>query len=129
MRVGIVISDPEDWTAQAIMTSLVRRGAQTVFLNFSELAAFISEDLSFQSNNLDLQSLDCLIVRDLGRRSAHDVAFRFEALQFLQQSGIAVINPPEAIARAANKFATSLALQSSGVPPPRRLSPPAQKPH
>jgi tetrahydromethanopterin:alpha-L-glutamate ligase len=101
------------------MTSLARRGAQAVFLNFSELAAFISEDLSFQSNDWDLQSLDCLIVRDLGRRGAHDVAFRFETLQSLQQSGIAVINPPEAIARAANKFATSLALQRSGVPTPK----------
>ncbi len=119
MRVGIVISDPTDWTAQALKVSFIRRGARTFFLNFSELAAFINEDIHFQSDDLDLSSLGCLIVRDLGRKGAHDVAFRFEALRSLERSGIPVINPPEAIALAANKFATTLALQRTGVPTPR----------
>jgi tetrahydromethanopterin:alpha-L-glutamate ligase len=119
MRAGIVISDPSDWTAQALLASFTRRGAHAVFLNFSELAAFINEDIHFQSNDLGLSSLDCLIVRDLGRKGAHDVAFRFEALRSLERSGIPVINSPEAIALAANKFATTLALQRSGVPTPR----------
>jgi tetrahydromethanopterin:alpha-L-glutamate ligase len=35
--------------------------------------------------------------------------------------GIAIINPPSAISRAANKFATSLALQNAGVATPRTV--------
>ncbi len=119
MRVGIVISDPLDWTARALCASIRGKGVDAVFLNFSELAAVINEDISFLGNGIDLLQLDGLVVRDLGRRGAHDVAFRFETLQALEGLGIPVVNPPDAIARAANKFATSLALRQAGVPTPR----------
>jgi tetrahydromethanopterin:alpha-L-glutamate ligase len=119
MRIGIVISDPGDWTAQALMASFSRKGTTALFLNFSELAATVHQNLSFQCGGIDLLQLDGLVVRDLGRRGAQDVAFRFETLQILESLGLPIINPPEAIARAANKFATSLALQRAGVPTPR----------
>ncbi len=119
MRFGIVVSDPEDWTARAVLASFVRRGADAVFLNFSELAASISRDLSFRSNGINLLDLGGLVVRDLGRRGAHDVAFRFETLQALEELGISIVNPPAAIARAANKFATTLTLRRAGVPTPK----------
>jgi tetrahydromethanopterin:alpha-L-glutamate ligase len=121
MRFGIVVSDAEDWTARALHASFTRQGADALFLNFSELAALIDQDLSISSNGIDLLDLDGLIVRDLGRRGAQDVAFRFETLQALVESGFAIVNPPHAIARAANKFATSLALKRAGVPTPKTM--------
>lgn len=132
MHIGIVVSDPKDWTACALMASFTRNGGQAVFLNFSELTSTIDGKMSYKmgeksascghsfcSNGVDLLRLDALVVRDLGRRGVQDVAFRFEALQALESLGLPVINPPQAIARAANKFATSLALQRAGVPTPR----------
>jgi tetrahydromethanopterin:alpha-L-glutamate ligase len=121
MRIGIVISDPEDWTARAIRASLTRRGAESVFLDFSLLASSIGRETTLLCSGIDLLDLDCLVVRDLGRRGAQDVAFRFETLQILEGFGLAVINPPEAIARAANKFAATFSLQKSGVPTPKTI--------
>ncbi len=119
MQIGIVVSDPNDWTAQAMRASFSRKGIDAFFLDFSELAASIGDDLIFRSSGVDLLDLDGLVVRDLGRRGAIDVSFRFEVLQYLVQKGIPVINPPDAIARAANKFATSRALHDWGVPTPK----------
>ena len=116
MQIGIVVSDPKDWTAKALLASFTKKGVDAFFLDFSELAACIGSDLSFQSNGIDLLNLDALVVRDLGRRGAIDVSFRFETLQALVEKGISVTNSPEAIARAANKFATSRALQEANVP-------------
>jgi len=121
MKIGIVVSDPKDWTAQALLASFSRKGIDAFFLDFSELVASIGDDLILQSCGVDLLDLDCLVVRDLGRRGAVDVSFRFEVLQALAEKGILVINPPEAIARAANKFATSRALQDRGVPTPKTI--------
>jgi tetrahydromethanopterin:alpha-L-glutamate ligase len=121
MKIGIVVSDPKDWTAQALLASFSRKGIDAFFLDFSELVAAVSCDLVLQSCGVDLLDLDCLVVRDLGRRGAIDVSFRFEVLQHLVQKGIPVINPPEAIARAANKFATSRALYDRGVPTPKTI--------
>jgi tetrahydromethanopterin:alpha-L-glutamate ligase len=119
MHIGIVVCDPADWTAQALMASFARKGADAFFLNLSELISCIGRNLTLQCNGTDLLNLDALVVRDLGRRGAIDVSFRFESLQALIEKGIPVINSPRAIARAANKFATSRALQEAGVPSPR----------
>ena len=121
MRVAIVVSDPLDWTAQALIASFSKKGIDAFFLNFSELFVSISSGQSFSCSGIDLLNLDALVVRDLGRKGPSDVAFRFETLQALQERGIAIINPPQAIARAANKFAATRALQDSGVATPRTV--------
>ena len=120
MRAAIVVTDPQDWTAQALLGSFARKGMDPIFLNFSSLSAAISNSSSsrFKCAGVDLLDLDALIVRDMGKSGANDVSLRIEALQALMDSGVPVINPPKAIARAANKFATSLALQNAGVPTP-----------
>jgi len=119
MRVAIIISDSLDWTAQALLASFSKKGMEAFFLNFSDLLVGIAGGQSYRCAGVDLLDLDAIVVRDLGRRGASDVAFRFEVLQALQEKGIAIINPPQAIARAANKFATSRALQDAGVATPR----------
>ena len=119
MPIGIVVSDQTDWTCRALLASFINKDVDAFFLDFSELVACIGNDMSFQSNGINLLNLDALVVRDLGRRGAIDVSFRFETLQALVQKGISVINPPDAIARAANKFATSRALHDAAVPTPK----------
>jgi len=121
MRAAIIVSDPEDWTAQALLASFSKKGMDAFFLNFSDLVVAIGGSQSFSCAGVDLLHLDAIVVRDLGRRGASDVAFRFETLQALQEKGIAIINPPQAIARAANKFATSRALHDAGVATPRTV--------
>jgi tetrahydromethanopterin:alpha-L-glutamate ligase len=121
MHAAIVVSDPLDWTAQALLTSFSAKGINSFFLNFSDLSASIISDQSFRCSGVDLLELDAIVVRDLGRKGPGDVAFRFEVLQALQERGVPVINPPQAIARAANKFATSRALQDAGVATPRTV--------
>jgi tetrahydromethanopterin:alpha-L-glutamate ligase len=121
MRAAIVVSDPQDWTAQALLASFSAKGIDAFFLNFSDLLASISGGQSLRCAGVDLLDLDAIVVRDLGRRGPSDVAFRFEVLQVLQERGIAIINPPQAIAKAANKFATSRALQDAGVATPRTV--------
>lgn len=118
MRFGIVVSDPDDWTARSLQADLNKAGIDADFLNFSELSAQVGGCMAINSGKIDLAGLEGLIVRDLGQGTSQDMAFRFEVLRALQQLGLQVINPPEAIAMAANKFATSMALQRSGVPTP-----------
>ena len=121
MRFGIVVTDPDDWTARAIRDGFSRLGAEADFLNFSSLAARIGPDLRLRGNGTDLAGLDGLVVRDLGRSGSVDVAFRFEALSALQELGLPIVNPPSAIQRAANKFATSITLYEAGIHHPKTL--------
>ena len=122
MQFGIVVSDPEDWTAKSLRTAFLKRGSDADFLNFSELSAFIGAEVRLTSCGVSLADIDGLVVRDLGRGKPVDVAFRFEMLHALKDIGIPVINPPEAIARAANKLGTTLALERAGVPTPATVT-------
>jgi tetrahydromethanopterin:alpha-L-glutamate ligase len=119
MQIGIVITDPQDWTARALLTSLYKKGMDAFFLDFSVLSSEVGSLQSLKCGGRDLLDLSALLVRDLGRCGANGVAFRFEALEALFERGIPVINSPQAIARAANKFATSRALHDAKVPTPR----------
>jgi len=119
MLMGIVVSDTEDWTARAVHRGLQDQGLETVLLDFSHLAAQIGPGLAFSNGGATISELDGLVVRDMGRGSPQDVAFRFETLHVLKDMGKMVVNPPQAILRAANKFATTVALQRAGVPTPR----------
>jgi tetrahydromethanopterin:alpha-L-glutamate ligase len=118
MQFGIVVSDPDDWTAKSLRTAFLKMGSEADFLNFSDLSAFIGAEVRLTSQGISLTDIDGLVVRDLGRGKPVDVAFRFEMLQALEDLGIPVINPPKAIARAANKLGTTLALQRAGIPTP-----------
>jgi|GEM_PF-5264469 hypothetical protein len=68
MKVGIVVSDRDDWTAQALMASFSRRQMDATFLDFSELKSGIGKRLDFSCGDVNLLDLDALVVRDLGRR-------------------------------------------------------------
>lgn len=122
MRFGIVVSDPDDWTAKSLRAAFLKRGSGADFLNFSELSALIGPGVRLTSSGVCLTDIDGLVVRDLGRGKPIDVAFRFEMLHALEDFGIQVINPPDAIARAANKLGTTLALERAGVPTPVTLT-------
>lgn len=56
MRFGIVVTDPDDWTARAIRDGLTKLGAKSVYLNFSQLAVRIGPDLQLRGDGFDLQS-------------------------------------------------------------------------
>jgi tetrahydromethanopterin:alpha-L-glutamate ligase len=122
MRIGIIVSDPDDWTARSLRSSFRQMDLDASFLSFSDLYASMGvsgSGLHLTSGGEMLTKLDGLVVRDLGRGRAHNVAFRFEVLRALEDLEIPVVNSSEAIARAANTFATSVALHHAGVPTPR----------
>ena len=125
MRAAIVVTDPSDWTAQALLHSLTRKGIKADFLNFKDLMASINGRPSFRCAGRDLEELDALLVRDLGRSGASDVAFRFETLMSLQERGVNVINPPRPSPAPPTNSPPPWPFRGQEFPPPGQPSPPA----
>ncbi len=118
--VGITVTDHHDWTGIALCNALRRYDMKPVTFNFSEATSNISS-AKIYAGKIDLKALDAVIVRDLGPATQNGAAFRFDILCHLKELGIPVINSPEAIARAANKHASSFLFQRNGIPTPRTL--------
>jgi len=118
-KIGIAVTDPEDWTGIALFRGIEDFGMQPVKFSFSGATSDISSGKLF-AGGTDLTSLDAVIVRDLG--PAHnDVSFRFEILCRLEELGVKVINSPGSIAKAANKFVSSHLFQKNGIPTPKTV--------
>jgi tetrahydromethanopterin:alpha-L-glutamate ligase len=119
-KIGIAVTDPEDWTGVALCGSVTHSGMQPVKFSFSSATSDIPSGKIY-AGNLELSALDAIIVRDLGPAEQNGAALRFDILCQLRDKGVAVINSPEVIARAANKYISSCLFQKNGIPTPRTV--------
>jgi len=105
-KIGVVLTDPDDWTASAFLKNIRKRGAKALPINLSTLSASIStsEFFIFDANLKDTE-LDAILVRDVGISFAlEQISFKFDLLRLFETANIPVMNSPTAIQNAANKF-------------------------
>jgi RimK family alpha-L-glutamate ligase len=65
--------------------------------------------------------MDAVLARIIPGGSLEQVIFRVDALHWLEERGVAVVNAPRAIERCVDKFYTSALLQDAGLPTPQTM--------
>ncbi len=126
-KIGIIVTDPEDWTTRALIDASRKRGFSPFILDLriaevSINSTSIKSTVYFKAGNISLLDFDALIVRDMGTGAFDGVSFRFDILRELEAGGIPVINSPEAIQNAANKYHASYLLAEAGLPTPKTVA-------
>ena len=123
-KIGVVLTDPDDWTANAFMTNISKRGANVIPITLATLSASISaSDFAiFDTDLKDLLALDAIIVRDVGISFAlEQISFKFDLLRQFEIANIPVMNSPMAIQNAANKFFSFHLFKQAQLPIPRTI--------
>jgi tetrahydromethanopterin:alpha-L-glutamate ligase len=125
-KIGIMITDPEDWTARALTTAAREKGFTPFALDLRTAKVSINSKLEytvhFKTGDISLSDFDAFIVRDVGAGAFEGVSFRFDILRELEAEGIPVVNSPEAIQNAANKYHASYLLKKAGIPIPETIA-------
>ncbi len=116
-KIGIAITDPDDWTGVALLNAVKNCGMQPVKFSLGSATSNIPSG-KIHADRVDLTALDAIIVRDMGPATRKGAAFRYDMLCQLNELGVMVINSPESIARAANKYVSSCLFQKNGIPTP-----------
>ena len=119
MKIGIAIKDPDDWTAKELINSARQKNIEPSVINLKNAVTTIHPGVSYAANGTDLLELDALIVRDVGAGAFDGVSFRFDVLRQLEKEGVMVVNSPEAIQNAANKYYSTCLLAKADLPVPR----------
>lgn len=119
-KIGISMTDAKDWTCIALCNSIRRTGMEPIMFSLGDATSNIASSRLY-SGNIDLTTLDAIVVRDLGPATKNDVSFRFDILCQLEELGIAVINSPDSIAKAANKYVSSYIFRKNGITTPRTV--------
>lgn len=136
-KLGIIITDTEDWTARALTAAASKKGfspfvldlrAAEVSMNSVTGESATDESVAkkstsvFKVGDIELCDLDAIIVRDVGAGAFEGVSFRFDILRELEAEGIPVVNSPDAIQNAANKYHASYLLARAGLPVPETVA-------
>ena len=115
MKLGILTIE-RDAVINNLIKSCEKFGINYKIMNPENILAGFGMDFKLKYYKTFLNELDCCFVRNLG----WDSFFRFDVLKYLN-SYIPVINPPDGIDRASNKFLTSIYLELNNIPQPKTV--------
>jgi len=123
-----ILSARTGWHTDELCRALAERGHLGVVVPYEGLVARLrggSEDPRpraaggqpyLQSEGVPLFEADVVLARIIPSGSLEQIIYRVDALHWIEERGIPVINSPRAIERAVDKFYTSALLQEAGLP-------------
>ena len=130
MRVAI-LSAREGWHTDELRRALAERGHSGVVVPYESLVAHLDtarpEAMGLASGgeallgpHADVQT-DAVLARIIPNGSLEQIIYRVDALHWLEDRGVAVMNSPRTIERTVDKFYTSAILQDAGLPTPETV--------
>ncbi|HJW98146.1 MAG TPA: RimK family alpha-L-glutamate ligase [Candidatus Bathyarchaeia archaeon] len=122
MKIGIVTRNEEAYSSSQLQESLQRHGLEHPCFSFSKLVARVGYKPLARVGRLDLEDLNALIIRPIGRGSIEELVFRMDVLYALQRAGLCIVNPPEAIEHCVDKYDILSILEGNGIPVPRTVT-------
>ena len=123
-KIGVVLTDTDDWTATAILKSIRDKGAEALALNLAQIGVsitntglyWLSEVKNKNMNGMD--GMDGIIVRDVGISSILElISVKFDLIRIFERY-TTVMNSSMAIQNAANKFFSFVLFQRAHLPLP-----------
>ncbi len=115
MKFGIVTIE-RDAVINDLIKSCEKYEVDYKIINPTNIVAGFNLNFRLKYYKSFLDELDCCFVRNLG----WDSFFRFDVLKYLNHY-VPVINPPDKIDIASNKFLTSIHLELNNIPQPKTV--------
>ncbi|MEM2902136.1 MAG: RimK family alpha-L-glutamate ligase [Candidatus Bathyarchaeia archaeon] len=119
MRIGLLTRNENAWCSSNLRKSFNRLGVEAFCFNFRDLLITLQDKERFLVKGCDLKEyVSSILVRPIGRGSLEEVIFELDALHRLKANGVVVVNDPETIEVAADKYHTISKLKEKGIPVP-----------
>ena len=131
MRV-VVLSKP-GWHADELCRALAERGHAGRVLPYEGVVARLrasgaaagradaAADTGLSCEQTAILDADAVLARFIPAGSLEQIIYRLDALHWIEEHGVPVINAPRAIERSVDKFYTDARLREAGLPAPDTL--------
>ena len=120
-----VLSARSGWHTDELQRAISERGHLPVLLPYDSLVARLGAHAGaapkLGAQPPDLFDCDAVLARIIPNGSLEQIIYRIDALHWLEDAGIAVVNPPRAIERTVDKFYTSALLEHAGLATPQTV--------
>jgi RimK family alpha-L-glutamate ligase len=113
------------WHTDELCRALAERGHVARVLPYERLTARLGTEphpvrrLSVQTT--EIFDVDAVLARIIPTGSLEQMIYRVDALHWIEQRGVPVINSARAIERSVDKFYTTALLQEAGLPTPETV--------
>ncbi len=125
MIIGIVTRNPRGWASTQLVRAIEELGHRPYVFRFRDIYVEIGlgdRPSAVRTRDMDLTQLSALLVRPFGRVSLERAIFRMDILYTLQDLGVVVVNPPQAIEKAVDKYRSLHILAMKGIPVPPTIA-------
>ncbi|MGQ0636021.1 MAG: ATP-grasp domain-containing protein [Planctomycetaceae bacterium] len=118
----VILSHPKSWYRRDLERAAAARGHRVTGFPFGKLTACVQSGSSgVCGESVDLAAVDAVIVRTMPPGSLEQVVFRMNLLGQLAARGVQVLNPPQAVECAVDKYLTTARLVAAGLPVPETI--------
>lgn len=118
-RVGVV-GVAGAWSSESLVDEVARRTGERLLIEMEDVA-FDSDTGRVLFGDLDLCSLDGVIVKKIGQTYSPHMLDRLELLRYVQESGVRMFSNPASVLRLIDRLSCTITLQSGEIPMPRTV--------
>ena len=116
LRIGVV-GVPGQWSSEWLADVMAERTGFRLLLDLGRVV-FDGERGSVYEGDLDLSTLDGLVVKKIGATYNPTMLDRVELLRHVAESGVTVRSRPESLLRVLDRLSGTITLQRAGIPIP-----------
>jgi RimK family alpha-L-glutamate ligase len=120
-----ILSARSGWHTDELCRALDAGGHRTTVVPYESLIARLGTGdgltRSLSADGVALLDADIVLARIIPKGSLEQIIYRVDALHWLEERGVLVMNSPRAIERCVDKFYTSALLQEAGLATPETV--------
>jgi RimK family alpha-L-glutamate ligase len=120
----VILSARAGWHTGELCRALSARGHISVVLPYEKLIATMgagTRESGLSSEGAAILQADAVLARIIPSGTLEQIIFRVDALHWIEERGVPVVNSPRAIERAVDKFYTDALLREAGLPTPETV--------
>jgi ribosomal protein S6--L-glutamate ligase len=119
----VVVLSKAGWHADELCRALGERGHCGRVLPYESLVARFTGggEAALTGDRLAILDADAVLARFIPAGSLEQIIFRVDALHWIEEHGVPVMNSPRAIERSVDKFYTDARLREAGLPTPETV--------
>jgi RimK family alpha-L-glutamate ligase len=121
----VILSARIGWHTDELCRALAERGHIGVVLPYEGLVARLGGPrhaaVGLSSEQAPILTADAVLARIIPSGSLEQIIYRVDALHWIEEHGVPVMNSPRAIERSVDKFYTDARLHEAGLPTPETI--------
>ena len=122
MEIGLLTRDYNSWCSSRLRSAFLANGVKPFPFSFREVSVSLGAEERFYVRGVDLaERVSAILVRPIGRGSLEEIIFQLDVLHALNEHGVPIVNNPDTIEAAADKYRILSLLRSKGLPTPESI--------